>query len=356
MYENLKNLFEDLIITSCVFSIYSKLGPEPIFVYPEPSFTGTLSFTSDKKQKHYNSHNVLQIAVKSLLILGDFDRSEPQIGMEETHLFGIIPYPDMSAIALTYFTYFNDNVRKRLMPASFSLLVDESKRSFLYDHAERLQMLVKEFTSFLITKFNEKDLFADPDYTKILPLIEEKMAEFFKNIFKVQEKPISPITKNRRIKIIFTGLEGSGKTSFLSVINKKFSQLINVLPTQRPIEETLNLMGSTIIRWDIPGKKILREESLLKTEMYLFECDILYYFVDVTAPNLPESIEFFRQLIFHLQKYENKTPVILVLSKVDEDISQKAMTRQKISTLVNEFASLAIDRPFKSFEVSIFAP
>ncbi len=172
----------------------------------------------------------------------------------------------------------------------------------------------------------------------------------------MQEKPLSPITKNRRIKIVFTGLEATGKTRFISVINKRYSQLVALPQTQRPINDSLNLLGTTIMRWDIPGQRELREDALLKSDLYLFEADVLYFFVDVTNPRIEESSEFLTLLINQLNQYDTNIPIVFIFSKVDEDIAQSPEIRNVIHTMMVDFNEITGEHPIRFFEVSIFAP
>ena len=354
--QSLEKIYNDLVVMACTFSLYSKMGPDAVFFYPKEAPKST--HPPIGKQKYIPSQTYLQIAVKSIsLLLGDFSFENDDIEqLKDTHLFGILPYADLGGISLTYFTYVQDPIRKRLMPATFSLIVDETKRSFLYDHIERLRILIRSFTAKIVELANETRLFETNEYEDLTPLVTPHLLQFFQEIYKIQEKPLSPIIKNRRIKIIFTGIENSGKTSFLSVINKKYSQLVALSPTNQPSNDTINLLGTTIIRWDIPGMKNQREEALLKSELYLYETDVLYFFVDVMNPQIEESKQFLSALIHHIQNYDTKIPIVIIMTKVDEDISHNPEIRNVIHTIINDFTKIIGDRPIKFFETSIFAP
>jgi GTPase SAR1 family protein len=355
--DRVQQLFNKLIISGCVFSAYLKNGPEALFGYPLSKATFESKNGSSSSLKSYTLQNYLQIAVKSIsLLLGDYIfEKDIEESLRNTNLFGVLPYPDIGAISLTYFTYIYDPNTKRLVPTTLSILIDETKRSFIYDYTEKLQQYMKELTQYFVQCCNEQKLFFSYDFDSFYHYIQDGLYSFFKRIYDLQEKPIMPLSKSRPIKIILTGLEGSGKTSFLSVINKKYSQLIAVTSTQHPKNESFNLMGTSIIRWDVPGTKNIREE-ILKSEVYFYDMDILYYFIDGLNPKMQESLNFLKEILANANQSPIKIPVIFVISKIDEDINQNPEVRERIHTIISSFTDLVKDRPFKFFETSIFAP
>ncbi len=182
MSERVAELFENLTITACVFSMYTKMGPEVVFAYPLPEYSMNYRKGSHKtQQKEYDMQNLIQIAVKSIsLLLGDYIfEKDDQEELSNTSLFGVLPYADINAIALTYFKYVFDPKRGKYVPATFSILVDESKRSFIYDYIEKLKSLLVSFTDQLISVCNEQEVFEDLEYEKIFECSEPQIYEFF---------------------------------------------------------------------------------------------------------------------------------------------------------------------------------
>lgn len=350
--------FPKLNIKGCVFSMFSSMGPDPIFFYPLPA---DLPANFANKKAHiaedgYLERNYMQIAVKSIsLLLSDYSFDIKGAKLEDIHIFGVLPYPDINSIAFTYFTYFYSPKMGRYMPTSFSILVTEHKRTYIYDNVNRLRTPMRQFTEKLIKYVLEKDITsnyeANPYWEEILP----DFVNFFNQQQSIQEKPLTPITKNRRIKILFTGLENTGKSSFLLMLNRRFSEVPSLIPTTRPLNEPFNFLGTTIVKWDIPGQEELRKAVLEKSELYLFETDVLYYFIDITNPRIEESKLFLQNIMDNLQEYECPIPIIFIITKIDEDITHKQEIRELIEKIKTEFIQIINDRPYRFFETSIFS-
>ncbi len=354
-------LFDDLLINGGVFAIYSFMGPEPIFYYPIPT-----NLYQDYKKKRISKTNVsrnlskrtlLQVAVKSVsLLLSDYSFTENnEEELKKTELFGILPYPDIKSVSLTYFTYYYSKKRNSYMPCTLSLLVKENKRSFLYDNINRLKEPIGKFVSYLKNLIYEKDITSEQSGKEHWDMILPKFIDFFKIIREIQEMPLSPITKKRRVKILFTGLENTGKTSFLLTLNKSFSKLIKLRPTTNPMKEPLNFLGTTIMKWDIPGQKSLRETILKKSDVYLFETDVLYYFIDVQNPRIEQSRQFLVKIKQFLDEYDERTPIIFIITKVDEDIANSKEIRSTIHDIKQTFKEVLGKNPYAFFETSIFS-
>jgi Ras-related GTP-binding protein A/B len=351
-------LFENLLIKGCVFSIYSEMGPEPLFLYPFPKDTSfNLPDISNHLSEEFKGQNYLQIAVKSIsLLITDycFENNQKET-LEKVKIIGVLPFPDMQSIALTYFLYFYSDKKKRHIPATLSLLVHENKRSFIYDNINRLEKNIEKFSSVIIKLVKNNHLYSELEaqdhWEEMLP----NFVDFFNKIQVIQEKPLSPITKKRRIKILFTGLEKTGKSSFLLMINRKFSKIPSLTSTAEPVQEPLNFLGTTIMKWDIPGAKKYRDKMLEKSEMYLFETDVLYYFIDIQNPRIKESTEFLQQIINKFSTYDTTIPIIFIFTKVDQDIAKTDNVRSKITEIKDTFKNLIGTIPHKFFETSIFS-
>lgn len=346
------------IVKCAIFSMYGDMGPEAVFFYPFPNDS---SFSFPEMENHtatiFEQRNFMQIAVKSIsLLLVDYSfEDEKNLRLKDIHIFGILPYPDINCIALTYFTYFFSEKRKRFIPVSLSLLVHENKRSFVYDSINRLRKPTKDFTKYLIELCKNNNIYSELEGQDYWESVLLKFIDFFGEIQKIQNQPISPITKKRRIKILFTGLESTGKTSFILTIKRKFSGLPTILPSTEPISEPLNFLGTTIMKWDIPGKKELREAILENSELYLFESDVIYYFIDVMNPRIEESIEFLTKVMEKIHEYDNKIPIVFIITKVDEDVANNVEIKDSVAKIKEAHLNIIGDHPYRFFSTSIFS-
>ncbi|UYP48380.1 hypothetical protein NEF87_004665 [Candidatus Lokiarchaeum ossiferum] len=349
--------FNDLLVKGCVFSIYSDMGPEAILCYPLPKDTSFSLLDLSSHISSFSQRNYMQVAVKSIsLLLTDYSFEDKSNNyLENIHIFGVLPYPDMKCVGLTYFCYYFSSKSDQYIPATITLFVHEDHRNFIYDAFDRLKQDIQNFTSSLIKVCQDhhisSELGAQDFWVENLP----RFINFFQKIEKIQSKPISPITQKRRIKILFTGLENTGKTSFLLTIKREFSALPSLLPTTEPTKDSLDFLGTTIMKWDIPGQKVLRDAILKNAERYLYDSDVIYYFIDIQDPQIADSKIFLSQIVSSLSLSGIKVPIIFILTKCDEDIIHSSKIANQIQHVKTIFSNIVKDVPHKYFETSIFS-
>ena len=95
------------------------------------------------------------------------------------------------------------------------------------------------------------------------------------------------------MKILFAGLDDSGKTSFLLSVDRKYSKLIGLKPTTGASIKSIEALGATIFLWDLGGQLTFRKKYINRAEIYLYEADLLFYFIDIRNKiRFDESIEY----------------------------------------------------------------
>ena len=85
----------------------------------------------------------IQVSIKNLsLLIGDrvYDESDEEV-LNLQH-FGVLPYPDFNLTSLTFFRFIKPKFSTKPIASSFSILVDENKRSFLYNNVNQIKPLV----------------------------------------------------------------------------------------------------------------------------------------------------------------------------------------------------------------------
>ena len=334
-----------------VLAAFSVLGPEPIVYWPEP-----MDEAREPRKGRLEKKSYLQVAVKSIsLLLGDFAFEEGNIdALKQTHLFGVLPYPDFESIAFTYFRYYQQPDSKRYIPITLSLIVHESKRSFVYENNVQLEITIKKFTDHVLSKCAEKQIVLNRLNPQLLTLIQPEVLHFSSQLQSIHAQPINPIGQHRKIKIVFAGLEHSGKNSCLFALDHRFSQIITLPASQKPKNEPINIMGTTVIKWDIPEQFKLRDGYLENSELFLYETDVLYYFIDIRNPRLPSSKQVLEKIILKIHDLHLQIPILVVFTKVDADINQTHAIRETIVQIKRELEPLLTPYPHHYFEVSIF--
>ncbi|MFX1446708.1 MAG: ADP-ribosylation factor-like protein [Promethearchaeota archaeon] len=346
-------LIESSIIKGMVLCVFDKQGPQPIYMFPQPLEIKEL----ESKKKEEKDKNILfislrdyiQIAIKNIsLLIGDgaVYNKELEI-LKKFQYFGIIPFPDLQLTSLTFFHFIETKFTELPIASAFCILIDEKKRSFLYNNINRLKNIVidffSEFDNKIIAEFQPQDK-VESDFKRLL-----------KNIIIIEQTPSTPISSQRKMKILFAGLDNSGKTSFLLSVNRKFSKLIGLSPTRGADVSSIEALGATIFLWDLGGQKQYHEKYLNKAQIYLFEADLLFYFIDIRDEDrFEESIEYLNKIKNALTELEQNTPIIYVLTKGDEDIIGSKEIKTNIESLTTKLTKVSHNGPPEIYITSLF--
>jgi len=353
MFYVMDDLIESSIVKGLVFCAYDKLGPQPIYMFPKPIKGKDLG--PENKEKIggkgliMSFTDYMQISIKTLsLLLGDgmlFNKDYALL--KRYQYFGVIPFPDFHLTALTFFHFVEVKFDEAPLASAFCILVDENQRGFLYNNINRLKNIVLDF-------FNEFDKKITEEF-----LPQEQVERYFKSLLKkiitIEKTPSTPITSQRKMKILFAGLDDSGKTSFLLLIDRKFSKLIGLRPTRGADVSSIEALGSTIFLWDLGGQKAYHEKYLSKAQIYLFEADLLFYFIDIrNKARFKESIEYLKNIKKALSQLEQTTPIIYVLSKGDPDIIDSKEIKNNLKVIKNELVKISLDKSPEIYITSVF--
>ncbi|MFX1256814.1 MAG: ADP-ribosylation factor-like protein [Promethearchaeota archaeon] len=328
------NLIESSVIKALVFSAYDKFGPQPIYMFPKE--------VSTKEQEELKKQNIFKltlrdyilISVKNLsLLIGDRDFPNFQDNLQDLPYIGILPYPDFNLTSLTFYHMIKPNFSNKPVASAFSILVDENRRSFLYNNINKFKPLIIGF----FNKF-EKEISNDFKASKeIEPLFRDLLLK----IIRLEKKPFASITSQRKMKILFAGLDDSGKTSFLLSIDQKYSKLIGLKPTVGVDVKSIEALGTNIFLWDLGGQSKSRQKYLEKSQIYLYETDLLFYFIDIKNSNrFEESFEYLQKIKINLEKFNQNTPIIYVLSKGDKDILDSKEIKENIKFVRSKLANI----------------
>lgn len=318
------------IIKSIVLSLFDDDGPTPKIYWPT---------TMDESSR-------LLIAMKTIsLLMGD---SVYQNGnsSDSVNYFGILPFPDLKLNGLTYFFLILDpSARGNAKAATITVLINEDDRVFFYENMKYLRVMIDKFASKV-------------QLAKTLEENQKIMEELKEELFNFTSEIKDPFSLKRQIKILMTGLDRAGKTSFLHAVKQRYSEIIKTLPTKgvaRSEEKIFEEQNSIVSIWDLGGQKKYRDIFLEQRKVYLYNVDLLFYFIDIQdSERIPEAIELFGTVIKSLIELEEFPPIVVCLSKFDPDIKNAKDIRKNIK-IVNENIKELSDRFFvKIFQTSIF--
>jgi len=319
------------IIKSIVLSLFNDDGPTPVIYWPE---------TMDESSR-------LLIAMKTIsLLMGDTVYQNGN-STEDVNYFGILPFPDLKLNGLTYFFLIMDpTARGNAKAATITILIDEEDRVFFYENMKYLRVIIDSTATKvqMAKNFEENKI--------IMKDLKEQLFEFTSEIK-------DPFSLKRQIKILMTGLDRAGKTSFLHAVKKRYSEIIKTLPTKgiaRSEEKIFEEISSSVISvWDLGGQKTYREKFLEQRKIYLYNVDLLFYFIDVQdTSRMNESIELFSKIVSSLTELEEFPPIVVCLNKYDPDLKEVEDLRSNIKKLVKRINEISEPFFIKIFETSIF--
>ncbi|MFX1374358.1 MAG: ADP-ribosylation factor-like protein [Promethearchaeota archaeon] len=347
----MEELLKSSIVKGFVFSVYGEMGPTPIYCFPnyvtEKELKNLSIESKIQKELILSYRDITQISIKNLsLFISDKIITEEK-NLEKIQYYAILPYPDFKTTSLTYFHFIRTEPKNKPIPTAFSILVEENSRSFLYNNINRIKPVVYNF-------FKEFDKELEHSYPPRED-VEENFRNLLSQIIEIEQSPSTPITSHRKMKILFAGLDDSGKTSFLLSVDRKYSKLIGLKPTTGASIKSIEALGATIFLWDLGGQKTFREKYIDKAEIYLYEADLMFYFIDIkNEARFAESIEYLQNLKTVLKEFNQNTPIIYILSKGDSDILESAEIKSNIKIIKERLEETTPNQPIEYYITSIF--
>ena len=345
----MEELLKSSVIKALVFSAHAKFGSQPIYMFPKE--------VSEEELKEFKSQNAFkltlrdytQISIKNLsLFISDREVSLND-DLQEFQYFGILPYPDFQLTSLTFFHFIKTDFIDKPVPCAFSILVDEIDRSFLYNNINQIKPIIIEFS-----KRFDKEILGINDF-KSWQEIEPFIMDFIINLRKIEKEPYTLVATQRKIKVLFVGLDDSGKSSFLLSVDRKYSKLMRLKPTHGVDIKSINILGLNIFIWDLGGQSGFRERYINKAQIYLYEADLLFYFIDVkNKDRFEESFDYLQNVNKKLKDFRQKTPIVFVLSKADPDILDSKEIKENIKLIKSRIIEITSEVEPETFTTSIF--
>ncbi len=328
--ENDNNNNSDLI-KAIVLSIFDEKGPTPRIFWP---------IDLDEKAG-------LLIAMKTIsLLMGDSVYQDSQGSDVGVNYFGILPFPDLKLNGLTYFFLIpEEKARGQALAATITVLINEDNRVFFYENMKYLRIIIDKAASQIQT---DKEF---DDHKRIMDDIRDELFEFTKDLK-------DPFSVRRQIKVLLTGLDKAGKSSFLMGIRRRYSEIIKALPTrgvERSEENIFEEQNSVISLWDLGGQKQYRERFLEQSKVYLYNVDLIFFFIDIQeVERIEEALELFRKIIDSLIDLDEFPPIVVCLNKFDPDLKGSKEIFKNLEIIADEIEKNSDRFLIKIFQTSIF--
>jgi GTPase SAR1 family protein len=136
-------------------------------------------------------------------------------------------------------------------------------------------------------------------------------------------------------KILFTGLDGAGKTSIILALKREFSKIAILSPTRGAQRRVFEFLGKAVSEWDLGGQKSYRIAYLKNPGKYFENTEIAIYVIDIQdKKRIPEAIDYLKDVIAQFEELEAEPPIYIFFHKFDSVLERSAY---------NEYSNLTIN-------------
>ncbi len=305
------------VIKNIVLSIFDDDGPTPVLYWPT----------------EMDEASRLLVAMKTISLLMGDAIYQNGTGTEGVNYFGILPFPDLKLNGLTYFFLIPDvKARGQAKAATITILIDEENRTFFYENMKYLRVIIDKAA----TRIQDTKGLKEQEH--IVEALKDELFGFTKELK-------DPFSSRRKIKILYIGLDGAGKTSFLLGVKKKYSEIIKTLPTkgvERSEEILFKEQNSQISIWDLGGQEKYRQKYLEQSKVYLYNVDLLFFVIDIQdTQRIKISVDLFGKVVASMQEMDEFPPIVVCLNKYDPDLKDSLEIKKNIKQIDDEIKKVS---------------
>jgi len=160
-----------------------------------------------------------------------------------------------------------------------------------------------------------------------------------------------------KFKLIFSGLDNAGKTSFLIALRRKYNFLEtveNLRPTVKIDYQSFDLLGRTIDIWDMGGQEKYRQMYVNK-KIYFEETNSLYYLIDIQDEfNLNASVDYLYEILNIFREIEYQNDIIVCFHKYDPEFLGNKQFEERVKMVKSLILAQNADFTFKFFNTSYY--
>ncbi len=160
-------------------------------------------------------------------------------------------------------------------------------------------------------------------------------------------------------KILFTGLDNSGKTSIILALQNKYSKIATLQPTRQTERSSFSYLGNRITRWDLGGQQRYRIAYLKNPGKYFDRTAICVFVIDVQDKDrVNEALDYFQKVVAMFKQLNISPPIYIFLHKADPEWMRAAEDYQGayVETIEGKFRKAAPNHQVFFQITSIFDP
>jgi len=157
------------------------------------------------------------------------------------------------------------------------------------------------------------------------------------------------------IKILFTGLDGAGKTSIILSLLRKISNIATVRPTKSAARRIYEFLGMHVSEWDLGGQESYRGTYLKDPDLFFDRTDIAIYVIDIQNPDrILEALDYLNDLVENFTKLQISPIICIFFHKCDPDFAQHEELRRITNNLEKQIRGKINYRNTAFFRTTIF--
>ena len=165
--------------------------------------------------------------------------------------------------------------------------------------------------------------------------------------------------KEKTYKILFTGLDGAGKTSIILALHREFSKISLIEPTRGALRSSFKLLGREITEWDLGGQKSYLIAYLKNPSKYFDETEIAIYVIDILdTSRIKESLSYFYDVVDKFKELKIEPHINIFFHKYDPKLihSVEEQIQSEILALKKEITEAVNYKKIQFFTTSIYDP
>ncbi len=166
-------------------------------------------------------------------------------------------------------------------------------------------------------------------------------------------------SSKQKKKIIFCGLENSGKTSITTVLTENLSKLGLIKPTNLVKRNILKYMDYEIVENDMGGQQGYIAHYFKEPGKYFGGTDVCVFVIDIQAGDrITEAIQYFKSILATFLTLSIKPALYVFLHKAERIMSGASKDDVVIVERAKELAATTNENRFaiKFCQTSIFEP
>jgi len=165
--------------------------------------------------------------------------------------------------------------------------------------------------------------------------------------------------EEKMYKVLFTGLDGAGKTSIILALQREFSKIALIEPTKSAQRTIFKFLGREISEWDLGGQKSYRISYLKNPGKFFDDTEVAIYVIDILDDSRTiESLSYLYDVIEKFKKLKIEPPINIFFHKCDPKIilSIKKEIDNYIQELKKEILETVDYKKIHFFNTSIYDP